>query len=167
MIGDKQMKNIRKIMVGCDLSDYSVETLAYAATLTEKCKAEMIIVNVINKKEIDTILKVAEEQFDRHIEKYVEKSAEDYARRVKEERTLLMDKLIDEIGCPHLSIRKLFKVGVPFQELINAIKEEGADLMVMGQKGHSDLSDVLFGSNAEKVFRRCPVPLLSVPAVKD
>jgi hypothetical protein len=33
---------------------------------------------------MDTILKVAEEQFDRNIEKYVEKSVDEYAKRVKE-----------------------------------------------------------------------------------
>ena len=78
-----------------------------------------------------------------------------------------MEKLIQEIGCAHLKIKKVFKVGVPFQELISAIENEGADLMVMGRKGRSDLADVLFGSNAEKVFRRCPVPLLSVRPVKE
>ena len=156
------MKNIRKIMVGCDLSQYSKDTLAYAATLARKCQAELVIVNVINKREIDTILKVAEGQFDRNIEKYVEKSAADYTKRVKKDRTREMEKLIDEAGCADLPIQKVFRVGVPFQELINAIEDEGADLMVMGQKGRSDLAGVLFGSNAEKVFRRCPIPLLSV-----
>ena len=54
------MKKLSKIMVGCDFSSYSKKTLEYAAKLTEKLQAELIIVNVINKRDIDTILKVAE-----------------------------------------------------------------------------------------------------------
>lgn len=161
------MLNINKIMVGCDFSRYSKDTLAYAATLAEKLQAELIIVNVINKRDVDTILKVAERQFDRNIEKYVEKTAEEYAKRVKEDRARQMEKLIEEISCAHLSIKKIFRVGVPFQELIQAAEDEGADLMVMGKKGRSDIADVLFGSNAEKVFRRCPIPLLSVRSKKN
>jgi nucleotide-binding universal stress UspA family protein len=161
------MKSIHKIMVGCDFSKYSKETLECAVALAEKLQADLIVVNIINKKEIDTLLKVAEGQFDRKIEKYVEKTAQEYETRVKADRTRQMEKLIEEIGCAHLSIKKVFKVGVPFQELIRAIEDEGADMLVMGQKGRSDLADVLFGSTAEKVFRRCPVPLLSVRPQKQ
>jgi nucleotide-binding universal stress UspA family protein len=161
------MKAIQKILVGCDFSKYSKNTLEYAATLAKKFQAELIIVNVINKAEIDTILKVAEGQFDRNIEKYIEKSAKEYAERVKKDRTRKMEKLINEIDCSNLTIHKVFRIGVPFQELIGAIKSEGANLMVMGPKGCSDLAGVLFGSNAEKVFRRCPVPLLSVRLPKE
>jgi len=161
------MKKFSKIMVGCDFSSYSKKTLEYAAKLTEKLQAELIIVNVINKRDVDTILKVAEEHFDRTIEKYVEKSSEDYVKRLTKERTRQMEKLIEEISCAHLSIKKVFRVGVPFQELIQAAEDEGADLMVMGKKGRSDIADVLFGSNAEKVFRRCPIPLLSVRSIKN
>jgi nucleotide-binding universal stress UspA family protein len=164
---EEKMKDIKKILVGCDFSKYSKNTLAYAAAVASKFQAELIIVNVINKREIDTILKVAEGQFDRNVEQYVEKSAKDYVKRVQDDRTRQMDKLIDEIGCADLSAHKIFRIGVPFQELISAIEDEGADLMVMGQKGRSDLAGVLFGSNAEKVFRRCPVPLLSVRSQKQ
>ena len=161
------MKSIHKIMVGCDFSKYSKETLECAVALAEKLQADLIVVNVINKKEIDTLLKVAEGQFDRNIEKYVEKTAQEYETRVRADRTRQMEKLIEEIGCAHLSIKKVFKVGVPFQELIVAVEDEGADMLVMGQKGRSDLAGVLFGSTAEKVFRRCPVPLLSIRPQKQ
>jgi nucleotide-binding universal stress UspA family protein len=161
------MKSIKKIMVGCDFSKYSKETLECAVPLAEKLQADLIILNVINQKEIDTLLKVAEGQFDRNIEKYVEKTAQEYETRVKADRTRLMEKLIEDIGCAHLSIKKVFRVGVPFQELIHAIEDESADMLVMGQKGRSDLAGVLFGSTAEKVFRRCPVPLLSVRPQKQ
>jgi nucleotide-binding universal stress UspA family protein len=163
---ERKMLNIQKIMVGCDFSKYARDTLAYAATLAKKLQAELIILNVINKRDIDTILKVAEGQFDRNIEKYVEKSAEEYVKKIKRDRTRQLEKIIDEIGCADLTIRKVFRIGVPFQELISAVKDEGADLLVMGQKGRSDLAGVLFGSNAEKVFRRCPIPLLSVRTKK-
>ena len=161
------MKSINRIRVGVDLSPYSKDPLAYAATLAEKLKAELVIFDVINRRDMDTILKVAEGQFDRNIEKYVEKSVDDYAKRVKEERTREIEKLIDEIGCADLTTKKVFRVGVPFQELISTIEDEGADLMVMGQKGRSDLAGVIFGSNAEKVFRHCPIPLLSVRLEKQ
>jgi hypothetical protein len=92
------MKSINRNMVGVDLSSYSNDPLAYAATLAEKPKAELVIFNVINKKDMDAILKVAGGQFDRNIEKYVEKSVDDHAKRVKEERTREIEKLIDEIG---------------------------------------------------------------------
>lgn len=161
------MKEINKIMVACDLSIYSKDTLEYAATIADKLGAELIFVNVINKRDLDTILKVAEGQFDRNIEKYVKTTAESYLKNVEQERAHQMDKLIDEVGCNHLQIKKIFRVGVPFQELIRAIEEEGADIMIMGSKGRSNLSEVIFGSTAEKVLRHSPVPVLIIRSKKE
>jgi nucleotide-binding universal stress UspA family protein len=165
-IWEEKMVTLSKIMVGCDFSDYSKETLEYAASLAEKLQAELIIANIINQRDVDTILSVADKQFDRTVEKDVKKLADDYINRLTEERTLLMDKLIEEISSAHLRIRKVIRVGVPFQELIRAIENEGADLMVMGPKGRGNLAEVLFGSNAERLFRRCPIPLLSIRSKK-
>ena len=85
-------------------------------------------------------------------------------KRLTKERTRQMEKLIEEISCAHLPIKKVIRVGVPSQELIRVIESERADLMVMGPKGRGNIAGVLFGSNAEKLFRRCPIPLLSIRA---
>jgi len=161
------MNNIQKIMIGFDFSKHSEYALKYAATLAKMVQAQLIIINIINKAEIDAIQKVADGQFDRNIEKYIEKSVKEYAKRVEQERTRKIEKLIDRISdCTGLTIHKVFRIGVPFQELIGAIEDEGADLMVMSPKGRNNLADVIFGSNAEKIFRRCPIPLLTVRKAK-
>ncbi|MGD9182704.1 MAG: universal stress protein [Desulfobacterales bacterium] len=56
---------------------------------------------------------------------------------------------------------------LPLQGLIQTAEDEGPDLMVMGKKGRSDIADVLFGSNAEKVLGRYPIPLFSVRSIKN
>jgi nucleotide-binding universal stress UspA family protein len=50
--------------------------------------------------------------------------------------------------------------GEPAAELLRAVDEVGADLIVMGTHGRSGLGRVLMGSVAESVLRRAPCPVL-------
>lgn len=58
----------------------------------------------------------------------------------------------------------ILREGIPASQILAVAAECGADLIVMGTHGRRGLPRVLLGSVAEKVVRRSPVPVLTVPA---
>lgn len=55
------MEAIKKIIVAIDLSEYSRDILKYAGTLAKSINSELIIVNVINNRDIEALQEAAME----------------------------------------------------------------------------------------------------------
>lgn len=146
------MSEVNKILVAICFSEYCADTFTYATRLADQLQAELIVVNVIDAKDVRAISKI--ESMGYSI------STKDYIEGVKEERKAQLRKMTAESGFPQEKIRSTFKVGDPFAKLIRVVKDEVVDLVVMGSKGQSDHPRLLTGSVAEKMFRHSPVSVV-------
>jgi nucleotide-binding universal stress UspA family protein len=152
------MKRYHRILAAIDFSRYANLVMEHAVALAKDLNAEIVLVNIINQRDIDVIADITKREPDTR----AKLSAEDYIEGVQMVRKNKMKDLLKEFETEGVNTRFVIKKGVPFQALLEAITEEKADLMVMGVKGKTDLVDVIVGSTALKMFRRCPVPLVSI-----
>jgi nucleotide-binding universal stress UspA family protein len=148
------MEQMGKILVAIDFSDYSLPTLRYALSLADRTGAEVVAVNVINERDVQAIRSV------KHM--VLDLDEKEFIITQKANRDQKLEELIRGAACSRVRVQKMFRVGVPAAEILAAIGETGADLVVIGTKGRTNLAGLLFGSTAEKVFRRSPVSVLSV-----
>ena len=147
------MNPIRKIMVAVGFAKHAQGLVAYGAQIAESLNADLLIVNIINIRDVEAIGSVAAMGY--------EIDSEHYVSGIKEERKQALDNILANISFPAEKIRAIFQIGHPVEELLKIAVREKVDLMVMGIRGRSELEHVLVGSVAEKLFRRSPVPILS------
>ena len=61
------------------------------------------------------------------------------------------------------SFESMIVEGVPFVEIIKIANDLDSDLIVIGSRGHSGLTELFFGGTAEKVLRGGRRPVLCIP----
>jgi nucleotide-binding universal stress UspA family protein len=71
-------------------------------------------------------------------------------------------ELAREFAGSELEVETILREGKPWSEILDVARERGADLICLGNSGHSALERLLLGSTAENVVRRSDVPVLIV-----
>lgn len=129
-----------------DGSDHAFKALSLALTLAQESGAELHMVSVEEIPYVpDSIEEIRETTGTAARRFHV---ALQRARAAAEER--------------HLSIRTHVLVGHPVRTIVDLAGELGADLLVIGARGHSGLYERMIGSRADRIIHLAPCPVLVV-----
>jgi nucleotide-binding universal stress UspA family protein len=141
-----------KILTPIAFGKYAKEIINYAASLAESLGADLLLVNVINERDIEAVERIA------HFGYKVE--TEHYVKIIQEERRKLLAALTTDLKLPDEQVSFSFLIGEPATELLKIVVEENIDMVVMGVKT-KEISHIFTGSVAERLFRRCPCTVVS------
>jgi universal stress protein A len=142
------------LLVPVDFSPHSKETIKYAAGLAALTGANMRILHVFQIPEYPAAFYhgfyLERDTVKRHVE------------TAKGEANAQLSLIAEELRSKGLSADPLLRSGNPYEEIVNAAKELGVGLIVIGSHGYTGLERLLLGSTADRVVQYAPCPVFVV-----
>ncbi len=87
------------------------------------------------------------------------------SEEIREDRAYLA-QLVAELSTDGFVVESVLAMGDPATEIIRLSLEKQVDLIAMSTHGHRFISDVLYGSTADKVRHQVDIPVLLLKAKK-
>lgn len=141
---------LKTILFPTDFSDYSMYALEYAVGFARQFRSRLVIMHVVDIFLYDPA----------YFAPYVpdQRAFDDFEKRARERIAEIAREKIP----PGIEVETVVKQGRPFAEIVREARERGVDLIVTATHGRTGITHVLFGSNAEKIVRHAPCPVLSI-----
>lgn len=139
----------KKILVPTDASEYSRRALKAAVELAQSFQAEVLILHVSYTPQaywgytISYGITVTQEQLDQNGE-------------------LALEATMMGIDCSQVTVKKKVESGHPVTVILDQIKEETIDLVVMGSHGYGAIAGSVLGSVSQRVLQRASCPVLII-----
>ncbi|WP_425391129.1 universal stress protein [Ekhidna sp.] len=141
---------MKKILVPVDFSEVSIHATRFAVELADRFGAEITLLNSI------------------HFDLYSEQQLANFSgvrTIVKDVRAAVFEKM--EEFAKQFDTKHVIHTEVNGLNLVSAVKdmveEQKFDLVVIGTTGSSGLSEMMVGSNAERIVRHASCPVISIP----
>jgi nucleotide-binding universal stress UspA family protein len=139
-----------RIVVPTDFSACAEEAWVLAQRLARAVGAELVLVHVL----VETAL-YDETPFTMERVRNVHEAARRWAQET-------LDKRAAKAKGEGLNVRVALRTGAPYQEIVDLVTDERADLVVIGTHGRGGVGRALLGSVADRVVRMAPCPVLTV-----
>jgi nucleotide-binding universal stress UspA family protein len=141
------------ILFATDFSEHANRALPAAIELAEHYGAELVMLHVVTVWNNDPA----------NPEWRFPELPEEHREAIEEAVRQNFDATMANIETDHDAIRTRHVRGFdPGLDLVEAAREEGADLIVLATHGRLGLAHMLIGSTAEKVIRYAECPVLSI-----
>ncbi len=144
------MHDFKKVLLATDFSRCAEIAFEYAYAMAKRCQAELILVHVMCEPVDLRGFYVPHITFD-----VLESEIEAGARAMMTE--FCRGRLSDDDN-----YSTVIASGVPNEAILEQARQLGADVIVVGTHGRSGFDHLLFGSTAERVVRKSPIPVLTV-----
>lgn len=145
ILDTKNFGELPKITVPIDFSDTSMNAFLFGQRLATDLKNIISVLHAYSPsgENMDEDIAQREEKFDSYVAK------------------LDMDWGSDMMKMPLIS--KTFKIGFPGEIILDSVKENKSELIVMGTTGNSGTIKKWFGSVSTTIMKEANVPVLLVP----
>ncbi len=140
------MATFKHVLLATDFSGASRGALDMALRLARDCGADLTIAHTCDVPP--------------HVEPTTPEVLTPFIQRASSKLEDLVSSVQKE--CP--GARGVLKVGEPWEQILAAAAEAGADVIVTGTHGRRGAEHAVLGSVAERVVQFSPLPVLTIPA---
>lgn len=140
---------MKKILVPCDFSKQAINAYRYALDVAVLSKGTIHLLNIIELPVLhDTVLMP------------VLNFEEALLKELKEKSTDQFKKLTNKYSEEGVKVVCEVKFGAVARMITDYITSQNIDMVIIGSHGASGVRELFIGSNAEKMVRNSPVPVL-------
>jgi nucleotide-binding universal stress UspA family protein len=147
----------RNILVAVDGSEASLDAVAYADDLADKCGASLTLLYAARPH---STLASRESLRDLERVEHIEIRAEDLLQA--EADSVLAQAAAKVSRLSKSRVERVSRIGDATENIVGYAKDHEADLIVMGSRGLGNLSGLLLGSVSHKVMQIAHCPCLVV-----
>jgi universal stress protein A len=138
--------SLQTILVPTDLRPDSKVALSFALALAQKFEANLVLLHVFAEPySSDT-------EIGAGVARSLDATREDAEHEVARLEELLRNQ--------YSKCRSVFRIGSPFEQIVNEAAELKASLIVMATHCYGWFDHLIRGSDAERVLRQAPCPVL-------
>ncbi len=152
-------KNVKKILIPVDFSDYSMRACEVGFEYASRIGAEVMLLHAYYMPSSLVYLGMGQDMYDEETVRV----AYDRVQADLKNMVSVIDAKVSSGELPDVKYNYIIREGLPDDEIIAYAKEYRPILIIMGTRGKNRKKIDLIGSITAEIIERTTVPLLAVP----